>query len=137
LALLHTTTITPLLGDIRISAVDKDVVMIAAAAVDGGLMRHTKSNRQLRVELPWKLHCRKQQLVANNDSMNVSGVLLSETGSELGLAADTGRVDSCRVDYGDHCETSMFLYRWLVMKESRLHRMGPRLHLSFVTWKQP
>jgi hypothetical protein len=132
LALLHPTTITPLLGGISISA----VVMIAAA-VDGGLMRDAKSNRQLRADLPWKLHCRKQQLVANIDGMNLSGVLLSETGSELGLAADTGRVDSCRVDYGDHCETSMFLYRWLVMKESRLHRMGPRLHLSFVTWKQP
>jgi hypothetical protein len=131
LALLHTTTITPLLGDIRISAVDKDVVMIAAAAVDGGLMRHTKSNRQLRVELPWKLHCRKQQLVANNDSMNVSGVLLSETGSELGLAAGSIHVDF-GVDYGDHCKTPMFLYRWLVMS-----RMGPRLPLSFVTRKQP
>ena len=134
--LLHTTTITPLLGDIRISAVDKDVVMIAAAAVDGGLMRHTKSNRQLRVELPWKLHCRKQQLVANNDSMNVSGVLLSETGSELGLAAGSIHVDF-GVDYGDHCKTPMFLYRWLVMKQSRLRRMGPRLPLSFVTRKQP
>ena len=130
MALLHTTAITPLLGDIRISAVDKDVVMIAAA-VDGGLMRHTKSNRQLRVELPWKLHCRKQQLVANNDSMNVSGVLLSETGSELGLAAGSIHVDF-GVDYGDHCKTPMFLYRWLVMS-----RMGPRLPLSFVTRKQP
>ena len=99
--------------------------MIAAAAVDGGLMRDAKSNRQLRADLPWELHCRKQQLVVNIDGMNLSGVLLSETGSELGLAADTGRVDSCRVDFGDHCKTPMFLYRCLVMKQSRLRRMGP------------
>ena len=36
------------------------------------------------------------KLVANIDGMNLSGVLMSETGSELGLAADTGRVNTCR-----------------------------------------